>query len=106
MGRRRVARNGEDAEASARHLLGAAAGRLRLRQLARGGLLLLRVPALGMAADVLHRRPAGAPRALCAYERERIRGLGAQPSPKLARVFPWRRIALEALPVPRRPHVD
>ena len=40
-------------------------------------LLLLRVPALGMAADVLHRRPAGAARALRAIAGEGIGGLAA-----------------------------
>ena len=49
-------------------------------------LLLLRVPALGLAADVLPRRTAGAARALRALAREGVGGVGAHARARLGRV--------------------
>ena len=45
--------------------------------------VLLRVPALGMAADVLHRRTAGAARDLRAHAREGVGGVGAHATSRL-----------------------
>ena len=64
--------------------------------------LLLRLPALGLAAAVLHRRAAGAARAVRAHAREGIGGVGAHAARGLGRARPRHRLALEAVSLPRR----
>ena len=106
MGRRRVARDGEGAGSPARRALRIPAGGLRGRQPARRPVFLLRVPALGLASDVLHRRNPGAARALRALVRQGIRGLGADAASRLGRVRPRPGVAPAALSLPVRADDD
>src|SRR5881392_3183397 len=64
MGRGRVARHGEGARPAARRNVGPAAAGLCRRLPAGGPVLPARLPALGLAAVVLHRGSAGAARAV------------------------------------------
>src|SRR5207237_8789299 len=100
MGRWRFAGNGESADGSSRNVIGIAPGGLCNRLSARRNLLLLRFPSLGMAADVLHRRTAGAAGAVRPLPRRRIRSLAAYASQGLEQSRPWHRVSLETVPLP------
>ena len=99
MGRGRVARDGEGAAAAARRDVGAAAAGLCGRLSARGAVLFDRLPALGLAAAVFHRRSAGAARALRARPRAGVGGVARDPSRELGAPGTRDRIELEALPL-------
>ena len=65
------------------------------------------LPALGLAADVLHRRPAGAARALRPLRRSRSRRCGrARATAAGATSGAAIAVAVAALPLPRRAHDD
>ena len=57
------------------------------------------LPALGLAADVLHRRLAGAAGAVRPLPGEGIRSLAADPAPELVRAGPRHRVPLAAVPL-------
>src|SRR5205823_13933419 len=84
VGRGGVARHGEGLAPLSRRDLRAAAAWLRAGLSARGPVLLLRVPALGLAAAVLHRRPAGAAGAVRASTSAGVRGVATDPARHLA----------------------
>src|SRR6266542_6177896 len=99
MGRRRITGDGESAERTARSSLRTSAGRLRTRLSARGNCILRRVSALGMAADVLHRRTAGAPRRFRPNARSGVGSLEGNPSDELDGNGPRDSLELEAVPL-------
>ena len=102
MGRGRVAGDGIGARKMARNSLRRVAGGLRARQSACRRRVLDDLPALGLAADVLHRWIARAADALHSREGEgerRVEG-DRRCAHKLGRLFPRRRRQREALPLP------
>src|SRR5205807_8100626 len=86
--------------------LRAAATRIRGRLSARGAVLLLRVPALGLAPVVLHRRPAGPAGAVRASTRAGVRSMATDPTRQLARARSRHRRELERVPLPHGPDGD
>ncbi len=101
VGRRCVAGDGEGADPAARSLLGVPAAGLRGRLPARGAVLLRRVPALGVAPPVLHRRAAGAAGGVHPLPGEGVGGVAALAGAHLERARAGHRAALAAVPVPR-----
>src|SRR5258705_14004496 len=87
-------------------LLGAGAAGLRRRLSPRRLLFLLRVPPLGMASDVFHRRPPRAAGVVRSIPGEGVRGLGAHAAPGLGEPRPRHSISLETVPVHLAPDDD
>src|SRR2546426_11292941 len=104
VGRRGVARDGEGAAPAARRRLGTATAGLRRRLSARRAVLLLRVPALGLAAAVLPGRPPCPARPVRARPGARIRGLAGHAARELEWAGTHHRRELEAVPLPDRAH--
>src|SRR5882672_9328603 len=95
-----IAGDGEGAAALARHTLRFAAGGLRGR-LPVGGLLLFHgVSALGLAADVFHRRRASPAGFVCSLWCQGIGSVAENKSRKLAWIGPGNCVELETLPLP------
>src|SRR5207249_4175745 len=93
------ARHGEGATATARRHVGAAAAGLRSRLSVGGAVLPARLPPLGLAAAVLHRRPAGAARPVRARPRARVGRVARDPARELVTPGTGDRVELEALPL-------
>src|SRR2546427_12736656 len=85
---------------------GVVAAGLRRGIPARRLVLLLRVPALGMAAALLHRRAAGVARAVRARPRARIGSVARHAARELDRARPRDRGQSQALPLYHRPDGD
>src|SRR5579875_1935068 len=102
MGRWRVAGDGISSGEMARDTLGSFARGLRPRQLARRAGVLDRFPALGLARDVLHWRPARSAHSFHSLARERKRTVARQcgREKRLARILPRGGGELKAFPVP------
>src|ERR1700691_4126143 len=101
MGRGRVARDGGRLATMARIFFRTPAGGVCSRIFARGGRLLLRVPALRMARDVLSRRRASAADYLHPHQGSRIRGMEAH-APRYVEDSRRDSRQLEIVPVPVR----
>src|ERR1041385_1976815 len=100
MRRGRLARDGESAPRPPGALLGLPPGGLRLRLPPRRDRVLLRLPALGLAPALLHRRAPGAAGHLRPLAGERVRGVAQDPAPRLGLAGTGDRLPLEALPLP------
>src|SRR5689334_10046617 len=100
MGCRRLAGDGESAEAPSWRAVRTAAGGVRDGLSAGGRLLFLRFSALGLAADVFHRWLAGAARDLRAHAGARVGGVAAHATQGLEQPWPRNRVALEAVRLP------
>ena len=106
VGRRRVARHGEGPPRWRGMLSGFLQEGYAVGYLLAAVLLLLRLPALGLAADVLHRRAARAAGALRPLPRARSRRSGRRRATRAGRARPRDRLAVAALPVSHRADDD
>src|SRR5256885_1109831 len=102
MGRRGVAGDGEGAGEAARRDVGTLAAGLRGRLSARRALLSVRVPALGLAAALLYRRPPRPARAVRARARAGVRRVARDAARDVVTPGPSNRGELETLPVSGR----